>query len=137
MTDADPTRVVQAFIAAINRHDLAAMTALMAADHRFVDSRGQAVTGREAMADGWAAYLRMFPDYTIRIDHLLAAGSLVAAFGAASGTYNGKRGQVAANRIVMPAAWRAVVEDGVIREWQVYADWTEGMQIIREDEAAG
>jgi hypothetical protein len=33
----------------------------------------------------------------------------------------------------MPAAWRVVVENGKIRLWQVYADWTAASQIIAAD----
>jgi hypothetical protein len=36
----------------------------------------------------------------------------------------------------MPAAWRALVANGKIKLWQVYADWTEGSRIIKEDSEA-
>lgn len=129
-------RVVEAFIAAINRRAPSELSALMTDDHTFVDSAGSVQSGREKMTAGWEHYFRMFPDYTIRIEHVLADGSLVAAFGSASGTYNGRRGLVPENRIEMPAAWKAVVENGKIRFWQVYADWTAGTRIISEDTAA-
>jgi len=37
----------------------------------------------------------------------------------------------------MPAAWKAVVENGKVRLWQVYTDWTEGVRIIDEDKRIG
>jgi hypothetical protein len=61
----------------------------------------------------------------------------VAVFGSASGTYNGRRGLVPENRIGMPAAWKAVVEGGKVKHWQVYADWTEGHRIIDADKGSG
>lgn len=76
----------------------------------FVDSGGRAESGREKMATAWDAYFRFFPNYTIRVESVLGDRSLVAVFGSAAGTFNGKRGCVPANRIEMPAAWRAVVE---------------------------
>ena len=85
------------------------------------------------MIAGWKDYFRMFPDYEVRVEEVLADDCLVGAFGSAVGTYNGKRGIVAENRIAMPAAWRALVENGKIKRWQVYADWTEGTKIIEED----
>jgi hypothetical protein len=85
------------------------------------------------MTAGWAEYFRMFPDYEIRVDQILAGGDRVAAFGSAVGTYLGKRGLIPENRIEMPAAWQAVVVNGKVRHWQVYADWTEGTRIIDED----
>jgi len=76
----------------------------------------------------------MFPDYKMQVERMFAQESVVAVFGSAAGTYNGKRGLVPQNRIEMPAAWKAVVENGKIKLWQVYADWTEGCRIIDEDE---
>jgi limonene-1,2-epoxide hydrolase len=129
--------VVAAFIAAINRHALAAISDLMAENHAFVDSRDRIVSGREEMITAWKAYFCMFPDYEIRVESMLADNGIVAIFGSTSGTYNGKRGLVPENRIVMPAAWRACVEDGKVKLWQVYADWTEGMKTIEKDKEMG
>lgn len=75
----------------------------------------------------------MFPDYEIRVENMLRDGSLVAVFGSACGTYNGKRGLVSANRIEMPAAWKAIVENGKVKFWQVFTDWTAGCKTIDED----
>jgi len=130
MTSFAEIDVVRAFVDAINRHSSADLSSLMTADHTFIDSLGRIVFGRETMLDGWKAYWASFPDYEIRLENILADGRLVAAFGSASGTYNGGRGLAPQNRIMMPAAWKAVIEEGKIKEWQVYADWTEGMKII-------
>ena len=126
-------QVVEAFIAAINHHDLPAIANLMTEDHTFVDSAGGIHIGRETMTAGWKLYFQVFPDYEIHIEKLLADKALVAVFGSASGTFNGKRGLVAANKIAMSAAWKAVVENGKIKLWQVYADWTQGSKIMEED----
>ena len=125
--------VVEAFIAAINRRAPSEISGLMTEDHTFVDSGGRIQTGRENMTAGWEGYFRMFPDYKIRPERILGDETVVAIFGSASGTYNGKRGLVPENRIEMPAAWKAMVENGRIKLWQVYADWTEGSRIINED----
>ena len=127
--------VVKAFIAAINRRALSEISSLMTDDHSFVDSGGRLRSGREKVTAGWGEYFRMFPDYRIRIDSILADKALVAVLGSASGTYNGRRGLIPENRIEMPAAWKAVVENGKVRLWQVYADWTDGTRIINEDKA--
>jgi len=129
--------VVKAFIAAINRHDPAAISDLMTRDHTFIDSAGRIESGRENMTAGWEGYFRMFPDYEIQVESILGEKANVAVFGSASGTYQGKRGLVPENRIAMPAAWKAIVANGKIKLWQVYADWTEGWRIINEDKEAG
>jgi ketosteroid isomerase-like protein len=133
----DPVEVVKAFVDAINQRSLQAISDLMTDDHTFVDSVGRAISGREQMTAGWETYFRLFPDYAIEVENIVGHGEFVAAFGAASGTFNGKRGLVPENRIAMPAAWRAVVESGKVKRWQVYADWTDGMRIIAEDQAHG
>jgi limonene-1,2-epoxide hydrolase len=125
--------VVKAFIAAINRRNPSEISDLMTEDHTFVDSGGRIQSGRENMTAGWKEYFRIFPDYEIQVESILGDKALVAVFGSASGTYNGKRGFVPENRIEMPAAWKAVVANGKIRLWQVYADWTEGCKTIEED----
>jgi len=127
-----PTEIVKAFIAAINRRDPLEIRALMTEDHTFVDPGGEVQTGRENMARVWEQYFRMFPDYTVQVESIVGDGDLVAVFGRASGTYKGRHGLAPENRIEMPAAWKALVKDGRIKHWQVYADWTEGARIIDE-----
>lgn len=129
--------VVTAFCDAINCGDVVRLVSLMAEDYVFIDSGGTISSGLEQMANGWREYFRMFPDYHIDIEHMVQEGSLVAAFGIASGTYKGKRGLVEENRITMPAAWKAVVENGKIKLWQVYADWSEGRKVIEIDHRQG
>jgi limonene-1,2-epoxide hydrolase len=132
--DAD---VVAAFVAAINRHDLAALADRMSEDHAFIDSLGARVSGRKEMITGWKTYFAMFPDFKILVETTLSDNGTVAVFGSVSGTYNGKRGLVPKNRIAMPAAWKANVADGKVKLWQVYCDWTEGLRTIEEDKNAG
>jgi limonene-1,2-epoxide hydrolase len=125
--------VVKAFIAAINRRNSSEISDLMTEDHTFVDSGGGMQSGRENMTAGWEGYFRMFPDYEIQVDDILGDGALVAVLGSARGTYAGKRGLVPENRIEMPVAWKAIVENGKIKLWQVFTDWTEGCKTIDED----
>jgi limonene-1,2-epoxide hydrolase len=130
----DEIKTVKALIAAINQRNPSEISSLVTEDHVFIDSAGKVATGREKMTTGWKEYFQMFPDYEIKVESILAEQTLVAIFGSASGTYHGKRGLVPENRIEMPAAWRAIVENGKIKLWQVYADWTEGLRIIHDDQ---
>lgn len=131
------TAVVKAFIAAINQGNVSQLSNLMTKDHTFIDSDGRIVSGCDNMTKAWNEYLRMFPDYRIEVQSILRDRNLVAVFGSASGTYNGKRGLVPENRIEMPTAWKAIVDNGRIKVWQVYADWTEACKIINEDKEKG
>ncbi len=106
------------FVNEINRHDVAALVSLMAPDIRFIDEKGCELRGRDRISEAWTVYFRSFPDYRIAIRTHLATGQMVALFGVASGTVSipsdGTR------RWASPAAWRAVISDGRISEWQVY-----------------
>lgn len=126
-------RIVRMFNDAINRHDVEALCSFMAPDHTFIDSGGGTTTGIETMRQGWRDFFEMFPDYRNEMAGFLQDGNTIMAYGRATGTYSGKRGLVPENRITMPAAWKAVIEDGLIREWQVYADWSESRKIFEED----
>lgn len=126
-------RIVRLFNEAINRHDVEALCSFMAPDHTFIDAGGGITTGIETMKKGWEDFFQMFPDYRNEMSGYLQDGNIIMAYGCATGTYNGKRGLVLENRITMPAAWKAVIQNGLIRDWQVYADWSEGVKIIEED----
>jgi hypothetical protein len=124
--------VAQAFIRAINRQDVDRVVELMAPAHRFIDSLGNVVEGRDKMREGWAAYFRMVPDYSIAIEEYYPANSssteeigadpVVIMLGVASGTYTRDGKLHPENRWQTPMAIRALVEDGLVAEWRVYAD---------------
>jgi ketosteroid isomerase-like protein len=103
------------FVAAINVHDIEALTSLMTADHLFVDSVGNRVQGADSMRTGWRGYFAMCPDYAITVRDILAESNKVLATGAAGGTIDDTAWQT-------PAAWRATIRDGQIAELQVFAD---------------
>jgi ketosteroid isomerase-like protein len=114
--------VVLEFVDRINRHEVAGLAALMTEDHLFIDGPGQEVRGREPMEKGWLGYFAWFPDYSIQVDDALSRGNVVALFGTAQGTYAVKGNLLAEAHWEIPAAWKAVVRDGRVSEWRVYAD---------------
>jgi ketosteroid isomerase-like protein len=114
--------VALGFVDRINRHDLGGLVALMTDDHRFVDGLGQEVRGRELMEKGWLGYFAWFPDYSIKVDHAMSNGNVVAMFGSAQGTWAGKANLVTEAHWEIPAAWKAVVRNESVSEWRVYAD---------------
>jgi ketosteroid isomerase-like protein len=117
-----PLDLALAFVARINAHDVPGLAALMSTDHRFVDSLGAVVTGRDKMAKAWSAYFRMVPDYHIVVDRSFADEEQVVLLGSARGTYTRDGSLNPSNEWQTPAAWRALVLNNLIVEWQVYAD---------------
>jgi uncharacterized protein (TIGR02246 family) len=114
--------VAQAFVRAINRQDADALANLMTEDHRFTDALANVVEGREKMRAAWAAYFRLVPDYTIAIEETLSDGPVVVMLAVAMGTYAPNGELKPENRWKTPAALRAVIENGKVSEWTVYAD---------------
>lgn len=132
-----PQDVALAFVEAINRQDVDALTELMTPNHSFTDSLGHKANGREVMRQGWKLYFQMVPDYHLEIAETYVQDSSVVFLGNASGTYahavedagamgmpNQMRDGSSRNnqRWKTPAAVRAVIEDGKVAEWRVYAD---------------
>ncbi|MBN1472963.1 MAG: nuclear transport factor 2 family protein [Syntrophaceae bacterium] len=130
-------QIVQSFNNAINEGNAERLSSLMTEDHTFIDASGTAHSGVRKMTEGWKDFFRMFPDYKNNFESILQDGNLVVALGTASGTYNGNRGLIPENQMKWSAAWKAIVENDKIKVWQVYADWTEAMKIIDEDQKAG
>jgi ketosteroid isomerase-like protein len=114
------TNTIIDFVNAINSADLDSMVHLMAEDHIFIDSQDNRMTGRDQMKQAWNSYFQLFPDYKIEMFEIVEKDSLTCVFGYASGTY--KDINIKSNYWRIPAAWRVVVSDFKISEWQVYAD---------------
>ncbi len=96
------------FVAAINRHDVPTPKTLMTSDHVFIDSLGHQAEGAALMDAGWRGYFAMCPDYWIRTDIVMAEGE-------AGGSIDGVEWKT-------PAAWKAVIREGRVAEWRVFAD---------------
>jgi ketosteroid isomerase-like protein len=121
-TDKSVVDVVLEFLDRINQHDVDKLAEYMSEDHVFIDSLGHSVSGRENMRAGWRGYFAFCPDYWVSHEEIFPSGRLVAVFGAAGGT-------IAANGKLPPentwrasAAWLAIVENGLVKQWRVYAD---------------
>ena len=122
MSSDNPIQVVLQFEELINSRNAEAIAAFMTADGAFLDSLGNRIQGAEKLRSAWAGYFKIVPGYSISHSEIFADGCTVAVFGSAQGTFS-KDGQLdEGNFWKTPAAWRAVVKDGKIAVWQVYAD---------------
>lgn len=122
MLSGSSIEVVLQFEKLINGRNAEAITAFMTADAEFIDSLGNRIQGAEKLRFAWTGYFKMVPDYSISHSEIFAEGNTVAVFGSAQGTFS-KDGQLAKENFwKTPAAWRAIVKDGKIALWQVYAD---------------
>jgi ketosteroid isomerase-like protein len=110
------------FLDRINQHNADKLAELMTEDHMFIDSLGQSVSGRENMRLGWRGYFAFCPDYWVSHEEIFPSGDLVAVFGAAGGTIAADGKLPAENRWRTSAAWLAIVDKRLVRQWRVYAD---------------
>src|ERR1017187_1978646 len=133
--------VARAFVVAINRRDVDGLAEVMTPGHRFVDSLGNVVEGREAVRVAWVGYFRMVPDYRIDVEESYcgekpgnadpsAPPSLLSGFaqdegpfvvvmlGMARGTFVPDGELKAANRWETPVALRALIVAGKGAEWR-------------------
>ena len=122
----DSFETANRFIAAINVRDVEALATLMSPEHRFIDSLGNVVRGRDVMRQGWAAYFDMVRDYRLTISgRFLTAsqdGSEVVLTGSAQGSFWSEGSLRPNSAWSTPVALRALVTDSLVAEWQVYAD---------------
>ena len=131
-----PVETVLNFINYINQRDADKLAELMTEDHVFIDSLGQTVRGREKMRAGWRGYYALCPDYWVSHEEILSDRNVVAVFGAAGGTIAANGKLPPENRWRTPAAWLAVVENGLVKEWRVYADNKPVYDIIAKSKSA-
>lgn len=114
--------VVMQLVKAINAHDVEGIANVASVDHEFIDSLGGVLRGRDAVCAAWWAYFSFCPDYWVIVDEIIDGGSCVALFGTAGGNIVSRDGQGAPIGWRVTSAWRAVVKQGLVACWQVYAD---------------
>jgi ketosteroid isomerase-like protein len=118
----EPINVVLKFEQLINSRHAEAVCSLLTLDSVLIDSMGNRTEGASKLHPAWEGYFNIVPDYTISHSEVFANGNLVALFGSAQGTFS-KDGKLRKEDFwKTPAAWRAVVNDGKIALWQVFAD---------------
>jgi ketosteroid isomerase-like protein len=122
MPSASPVETVLKFEQLINSRSPDAICGLLTEDSVFIDSLGNRAAGMDYLRKAWAGYFKMVPDYLISHSDIFSSGETVAMLGSAQGTFS--KGGPLNNEDFWktPAAWRAVVKDGKIALWQVFAD---------------
>jgi ketosteroid isomerase-like protein len=123
-------KVVLDFIGRINAHDVEGLLELLHKDHVFIDAVGREARGRYLIRNAWKEYFEWFPDYRLVQEEIYHSKNRFVVLGFASGTYRGLPGKEAT--WMLPAAWRAVVEDGRMKEWQVYCDTKTVLDIMEK-----
>jgi steroid delta-isomerase-like uncharacterized protein len=137
-----PAQIVQSFLDAFARHDVAA--AVAAADPQAavtVHPLGIRATGTEVLNDVLTDLVRAFPDLMISVSRVIATGDVVTALFKAEGTqaasYAGAINQE--KHLDIDQAWRFTVANGLITEVSAYwcqAQLYRRLAVKRYDEIA-
>jgi hypothetical protein len=129
----ESVEVVIRFITAINNRSVDLMSNMISEDHKFTDSLGNIFRGKDVMTKGWADYILLFPDYKIEVDEIYENENKIMFTGKASGTYISSGDLLKGNHWEINAAWRALIENGKIKEWQVFGDNKPVYEIIERN----
>lgn len=128
---ADAKSRILAFVEKINAHDVEGLADLMSENHLFVDSLGSVQKGREKMREAWRGYFALFPDYNISVLEIFEKDGTFVLLGSARGTYSVEGSFMEENRWEVPAACKAVIKDGYVTEWRVFADNYKTAKLLR------
>ena len=137
MSPPNSIEVVLKFEQLINSRSPDAICGLLTEDSVFIDSLGNQMKGLESLRRAWTGYFKMVPDYAISHTEVFSNGDVVAMLGFAQGTFS-RDGEIKKDDFwKTPAAWRAVVRDGKIALWQVFADNEPIRAIMRRYQSGG
>ena len=117
----DPAAVATGFNDAVTARDLSGLAALMADDHRFVDTGSNAVAGKEACLAAWRGFFETFPDYRNVFTSLTVRGDVVVIVG---------HSECAHPALAGPALWTATIAGGLVAEWHVHEDTPEVRKLL-------
>jgi ketosteroid isomerase-like protein len=113
----DEAALVTRFNDCINSRDLDGLGRLMSDDHIFIDTAGDAVTGKPACLEAWSGFFEAYPSYRNIFDSVREKDGLVTVTG---------RSECPGHPVLEgPALWTAVVEGGQVAQWRVYEDTSE------------
>jgi steroid delta-isomerase-like uncharacterized protein len=137
-----PTQTVEAFLAALARHDVDAAMALVDSQAAVtVHPFGLHDKGADVLRTVLADLERAFPDLMVTVSRVIVTGDVVTALFKAEGTqsadYAGAINQE--KHLDIDQAWRFVVADGLITEVAAYwcqAQLYRRLAVKRYDEVA-
>jgi hypothetical protein len=108
-----PALIVRQFNDCINNKDLVGLTKLMTDDHTFIDRDGTETKTKKVMAQNWANFFEMFPDYKNTFTRIESTQNMVTIIGYAFWSKEQPCDHV---------IWTAKISNNLIKEWRIYED---------------
>ena len=116
MVDAEVTAI--AFNEMVNAGDADGLADLMTSEHAFVDTSGQAISGKQACRQAWSGFFAAFPTYRNVFASVQARDDGVFVVVGRSTCSDDPA-------LDGPALWSVRVEGPLVSEWRVYDDTPE------------
>jgi len=126
-----PKEIVLEFIKVLNNADIESMLTFISRDHVFIDSLGNKIFGKENMENAWNGYFHIFPDYKIDVKEIFEHNNTIIILGKASGTYKNIKTDDDKYYWRIPVAIKVLVDGKKILHWQVFADNSPVIDIIK------
>ncbi|MFX1536060.1 MAG: nuclear transport factor 2 family protein [Promethearchaeota archaeon] len=123
MNKRDPKLVALLYNEQINARNLAGVIALMADNHKFIDSKNR-VENKEQMKKSWEEFFTEYPDYRNIFHTVISRDNLVIMLG---------NSECSEPVLDGPAIWTAKIENDQVAEWRIYLDTEENRKKLDID----
>ncbi|MFX1253751.1 MAG: nuclear transport factor 2 family protein [Promethearchaeota archaeon] len=123
MNKRDPKLVALLYNEHINARNLAGVIALMAENHKFIDSKNR-VENKEQMKKSWEEFFTEYPDYRNIFHTVISRDNLVIMLG---------HSECSEPVLDGPAIWTAKIENDQVAEWRIYLDTEENRKRLHID----
>lgn len=114
--------VFENFVLQINDHNVDGIYILMSDDHTFIDALGNKTQGRDKAKNQWEIIFDVFPNYKIIINNVMENATVFLADGNVEATLKKIKNDQNNDHYKLPAAWKAEIENGKIKSWQIFSD---------------
>ncbi|UCG89859.1 MAG: nuclear transport factor 2 family protein [Candidatus Heimdallarchaeota archaeon] len=119
----DPKLVALLYNEQINTRNLEGIIALMAYNHKFIDSKNR-VENKAQMKKSWEEFFTEYPDYKNIFHTVISRNKLVILLG---------HSECSEPVLDGPAIWTAKIENDQIAEWRIYLDTEENRKKLSID----
>jgi predicted SnoaL-like aldol condensation-catalyzing enzyme len=120
MNKRDPNLIALLYNEHINSRNLEGVIALMAENHRFIDTKNR-VESKEQMKTSWAEFFTEYPDYKNVFHTIISRGNFVIMLG---------HSECSEPVLDGPAIWTAKVNNDQVTEWRIFLDTIENRKLL-------
>ena len=121
MSERDPKLIALLYNECINARDLNGVIALMAENHKFIDTKNRVET-KEQMKTSWDEFFTEYPDYKNVFHTVISRNNFVILLG---------HSECSEPALDGPAIWTAKIDNNQVSEWRIYDDSEENRKLLR------